>query len=35
LGYSSSTMKPKDDNDNDAKLVTNGLSFKVGFTFCI
>lgn len=32
LGYSSSTMKPKEKQDADVKLVTNGISFKVGFS---
>lgn len=32
LGYSSSSMKPKNNNDTNAKLVTSGLAFKVGFS---
>jgi len=32
LGYSSGTMKPREDNDADVKLVTSGVAFKVGFS---
>ena len=32
LGYSSGTMKPREDNDADVKLVTSGIAFKVGFS---
>ncbi|MUP40100.1 outer membrane protein [Labilibaculum euxinus] len=32
LGYSSNTMKPKENNDADVKLVTSGVAFKVGFS---
>jgi len=32
LGYSSATMKPKENNEADVKRVTSGVAFKVGFS---
>lgn len=35
LGYTSATLKPDEDYSGDPKIVTNGLAFQVGFTFCL
>lgn len=35
LGYTSATLKPDEDYSGDPKIVTSGLAFQVGFTFCL